>query len=81
MPTNFGEVLTPLGTPDGSQNTFQADAEGNGAFSLKMKALLPSSSITFENYTAMYVTRIVSYGFQYYLDADLSSLSQRWQNP
>jgi hypothetical protein len=57
MPTNFGEVLTPLGASDGSQNTFQADAEGNGAFSLKMKALSPSSSITFENYTAMYVTR------------------------
>jgi len=57
MPPNYKEVLTPIGAPDGSQNAFRADALGNGVFNLKMKALPPSSNVTYGAYTAMYVTR------------------------
>jgi hypothetical protein len=57
MPPNYKETRTPLGAPDGSQNSFKADAKGNAAFDLKLNALPPSTNVTFENYSAMYVTR------------------------
>jgi LPXTG-motif cell wall-anchored protein len=36
---NTRPQLLPCGAPDGSQNVFKADAQGNGAFDLNMKAL------------------------------------------
>jgi hypothetical protein len=56
MPPNYEYFFTPVGASDGSQNIFKADSKGNGIFDLKLKALPPSTDVTWENYTAMYVT-------------------------
>jgi hypothetical protein len=57
MQPNYNEMLTPVGAPDGSQNAFKADAEGNATFNLKLKALPSSTNISFKDYVAMYVTK------------------------
>jgi hypothetical protein len=57
MPPNYKEVLTPIGASDGSQNVFRADAKGNYTFNLKLEALPASTNITWEDYSAMYVTK------------------------
>jgi hypothetical protein len=57
MPPNYAYTFSPLGAPDGSQNTFQADASGNATFSLDFAALPGSTNLTFPDYVAMYVTK------------------------
>ena len=59
MPPDYNYSFTPVGASDGSQNMFKADADGNGMFSLKLKALPLSTNITYEDYVAMYVTKQV----------------------
>ncbi|MBI4127684.1 MAG: hypothetical protein HY459_01295 [Parcubacteria group bacterium] len=46
FPPNVNIVDTPCGAADGSQNSFKADASGNGTFTLTMPALLESTSAT-----------------------------------
>lgn len=46
FPPNFDVVDTPCGEPDGSQNVFRADSQGNGAFNLKLKPLPDSTKET-----------------------------------
>lgn len=46
LPPNVAIVDKPCGAADGSENSFTADASGNGAFSLKMKALEASTKET-----------------------------------
>jgi hypothetical protein len=57
MPPNYNKEFLPCGASDGSQNTFKADAMGNGSFNLKLEALPPSTNVTFGDYVAMYVTK------------------------
>jgi len=38
---------------------FKADADGNGMFSLMLKALPLSTNVTYKDYVAMYVTKQV----------------------
>ncbi len=57
MPPNYREELTPLGAPDGAKNSFKANSRGNASFDLKIKALPPSTNVTFGDYVAMYVTK------------------------
>lgn len=59
MPPDYNYSFTPVGASDGSQNVFKADADGNGIFKLKLKALPPSTNITYKDYVAMYVTKQV----------------------
>jgi hypothetical protein len=59
MPPDFNYTFTPAGAPDGSQNMFKANADGNAMFSLKLNPLPPSTNITYEDYVAMYVTKEV----------------------
>lgn len=59
MPPNFNYEYLPCGASDGSQNTFKADAMGNGSFNLKLEALPTSTNVTFKDYVAMYVTKTV----------------------
>jgi hypothetical protein len=57
MPPNYRYTFSPLGAPDGSQNSFHADASGNATFSLDFAALPASTNLTFPDYVAMYVTK------------------------
>jgi hypothetical protein len=57
MPPDFKYTFTPVGAPDGSQNVFKADANGDGTFNLKLKALPSSTNVTYPDYVAMYVTK------------------------
>jgi hypothetical protein len=57
MPPNYECEYLPCGAPDGSENIFMADETGNGTFKLKLKALPPSTNVTFPDYAAMYVTK------------------------
>jgi len=59
MPPDYNYSFTPVGASDGSQNVFKADADGNGMFSLMLKALPLSTNVTYEDYVAMYVTKQV----------------------
>lgn len=59
MPPDYNYSFTPVGASDGSQNVFRADADGNGMLSLMLKALPPSTNITYKDYVAMYVTKQV----------------------
>lgn len=59
MPPNYKFEFTPVGASDGSQNVFNADANGSAAFNLKLKALPPSTNVTYPDYVAMYVTKKV----------------------
>jgi hypothetical protein len=57
MPPNFSDLHIPGGAPNGSQSVFRADAKGDAAFNLKMKALPDSTNVTFKDYVAMYVSK------------------------
>jgi hypothetical protein len=57
MPPNVKYTLSPLGAPDGSQNSFRADNSGNATFSLDFAALPATTNLSFPDYVAMYVTK------------------------
>ncbi len=57
MPPNYGEIFTPVGASNGSQNVFKADSMGNATYNMKLKALPESTNVTFKDYVAMYVTK------------------------
>jgi hypothetical protein len=57
MPPDYKYAFMPVGTSDGSQNEFKADSTGNGRFNLRLKALPPSTNVTYADYVAMYVTK------------------------
>ena len=59
MPPDYNYSFTPVGASDGSQNVFKADADGNGIFKLKLKALPLSTNVTYKDYVAMYITKQV----------------------
>lgn len=46
LPPNFNVVDKPCGAEDGSENSFNADAQGSGAFSLELKKLPDSTNET-----------------------------------
>jgi len=59
MPPDYEYVFVPIGSSDGSQNVFKADASGNGAFNLTFKALPPSTNVAYPDYVAMYATKTI----------------------
>jgi hypothetical protein len=58
-PPNYREENSPLGASDGSQNSFRADSKGNGRFNLKLRALTSTTNVTYNDWVAMYITKMV----------------------
>lgn len=58
-PPNYKEENTPLGASDGSQSIFKADANGNVTFDLKFKALPATTNVSYADWVAMYITKMV----------------------
>ncbi len=56
------ELPKPCGAPDGSQNVFTTDAQGNGSIALKMKALLPTTNETASGIAVEYHADGKNYG-------------------
>ena len=61
MPPKFSDLHIPVGAPDGSQSVFRADAKGNAAFNLKMKALPDSTNVIYKDYVANVCVQKSSY--------------------
>ena len=57
-PPNYKEENTPLGASDGSQSIFKADANGNGTFNLKFKALPATTNVSYADWASMYITKM-----------------------
>jgi hypothetical protein len=57
-PPNYREENLPLGAGDGSQNVFESDSRGNGAFNLEIEPLPATTNVTYNDWVAMYITKM-----------------------